>query len=585
MKIVSAAEMRDIDRVTSSKYKVPSLTLMENAGSAVAEYILQHYPDCETVGVICGKGNNGGDGFVAARHLHEAGKDVRVLLLAATKDLSGDAAKMLKKLPVKPVEVRRPADLKKIAKQVYSADLLVDALLGTGFRSPLSELYAQAIALFWKQTAPIISVDIPSGLEADAINANPSAPHVPASATITFTAAKPALVLADPGTSVVVAPIGSPEEAIASDLNLNVTTARDVALALPQRLPDSNKGMYGHVLVIGGSVGKAGAAAMAGMAALRAGAGLVTVAAPKSVVSTVASFAPELMTEPLSETAEGTISLACIEHGKLDRVLRGKTLIALGPGLSQHPETVNFIRVLVSNCRLPLVIDADGLNAFQGMAEKLNGRLLPQLVLTPHPGEMARLAGTSVAEVQADRIGVVRRFARERAAIVVLKGHRTLTALPDGRVWVNSTGNPALAKGGTGDILTGIIAGLMAQQAPHHAGLSMDVTEEKGKKQTKTLLRKAQRSMKKNLAYQLTDQEAQWLAPRLENLRQLSREREALGDVLPVIAAVYLHGLAGDLARDALDERAVLATDLIAHLAGAFRETRIRAADKFVRIS
>ena len=588
MKIVSAAEMRDIDRVTTSKYKVPSLTLMENAGSAVAEYILRNYPQCNSVGVICGKGNNGGDGFVAARRLHEAGKNVRVLLLAAAKDIGGDAARMLKKLPVKPLEVRSRADLKKIAKPVYASDVLVDALLGTGYRPPLSELYAEAIALFWQRPGPIVSVDIPSGLEADGSDVHAfAAPHVPASATVTFTAAKPTLVLhADANLGpVVVAPIGSPEEAITSDLNLNVTTARDVALALPPRLPDSNKGMYGHVLVIGGSVGKAGAAAMAGMAALRAGAGLVTVAAPKSVLPTIASFAPELMTEPLAETAEGTISLACIESGKLERIMRGKTLIALGPGLSQHPETANFIRVLVSNCRLPLVIDADGLNAFQGMAEKLNGRLLPQLVLTPHPGEMARLLGSTAAEVQSDRIGIARRFAHERAAIVVLKGHRTLIAHPDGRVWVNSSGNPALAKGGTGDVLTGIIAGLMAQQPPHRAGLTMDVTQEKEKKRTKTLLQKAQRSMKRNLAYQLTDEEAQWLAPRFENLRQFSHEGKALDDILPVIAAVYLHGLAGDLARDALDERAVLATDLVAHLPYAFREARARAADKFVRIS
>ena len=203
MKIVSAAEMRDIDRVTCSKYKVPSLTLMENAGSAVAEYILQHYPHCNSVGVICGKGNNGGDGFVAARRLHETGKSVRVLLLAASKDLSGDAAKMLKRLPVKPLEVRTRAELKKLATQVYAADVLVDALLGTGFRPPLSELYAEAIALFWKQPVPIVSVDIPSGLEADATEDHShSAPHVPASATVTFTAAKPTLVLrADPNAS------------------------------------------------------------------------------------------------------------------------------------------------------------------------------------------------------------------------------------------------------------------------------------------------------------------------------------------------------------------------------------------------
>src|SRR5436853_1585120 len=196
MKIVSAAEMREIDRATSERFGVPSLTLMENAGAAVARFALKFYPQAKSFGVICGKGNNGGDGFVAARRLHEAGKNVRVLLLAAAKDIGGDAARMLKKLPVKPLEVRSRADLKKIAKPVYASDVLVDALLGTGFRPPLTELYAEAIALFWKQPRPIVSVDIPSGLEADGSDVHAfAAPHVPASATVTFTAAKPTLVL------------------------------------------------------------------------------------------------------------------------------------------------------------------------------------------------------------------------------------------------------------------------------------------------------------------------------------------------------------------------------------------------------
>jgi len=582
MLIVSAAEMREIDRITSSRYRVPSLTLMENAGTAVADYVLQQYPYFLTIGVVCGKGNNGGDGLVAARRLQAAGKQVSILLLADPRELKGDPAAMytrLAKVQLQAVIARKKSDLKRaLARQVYQSDLLVDALLGTGFQPPLKDLYAEAIRLLWKSERPVVAVDIPSGLVADEVSPK-TAIHASAVATVSFTAAKPALAMSSEisAGAVVIAQIGSPREAITSKLKLSVTTAEEAAWTLRPRIPNSNKGSYGHVLVIGGSRGKAGAAAMAGLAALRAGAGLVTVAVPASALSTVAASAPELMTEPLEETPLGTISLKAIEQGTLERILLGKTVIALGPGISQHPETADFIRVLLSNCRLPLVLDADGLNAFRGIASKLDGRLLPQLVLTPHPGEMARLLGCTVEEVQSDRLAAARRFAQEHGSILVLKGHKTLTAIPDGRVWVNFTGGPAMAKGGSGDVLTGIIAAMLAQShAQEGAGLDIALGGEQKHARALAHRRRGEK---------LSGSEAQWLARWMKKLGLVAQEFESLRRVLPVASGVYLHGLAGDLAAAALDESCVLATDIIRHLPQAFRTARESAGDHFVRIA
>ncbi|HTM88012.1 MAG TPA: NAD(P)H-hydrate epimerase, partial [Terriglobales bacterium] len=280
MKIVTAAEMRAIDRATCERLGVPSLLLMENAGTAVADFVLGDYPGARRVGVVCGKGNNGGDGFVAARKLAEAGREVRLLLLCDPGELRGDADTMFRKLPLKPVLARTSEEFKAPAAQaVFDCDLLLDAVLGTGFRPPVTGLYGEVIQHFTQARVPIVAVDIPSGLDADAMDGASAGPVVPACATVTFTAPRPAHVFSPLVMGqVVIAPIGSPEEAIQSSLNLELITPRDIAEMAAPRPRDSNKGMYGHVLVIGGSLGKAGAAGMAGMAALRAGAGLVTVA-------------------------------------------------------------------------------------------------------------------------------------------------------------------------------------------------------------------------------------------------------------------------------------------------------------------
>lgn len=520
MKITTAAEMREIDRATTERFGVHSLTLMENAGDAVAAFARKHFPEASRIAVICGKGNNGGDGFVAARQLHKAGKVVEVLLLAEPAELRGDAAKMFARLPIRPVVIRNEQELRiEAARGLANADLIVDAVLGTGVRPPVTGLYAKAIEAINLTTAKVLAVDIPSGADSDAMA--PQAGTVArADAIVTFTAPRPAHLFGDlTAGPIVVAPIGSPPEAIHSSLNLFAITAADVAPLLAPRSPDANKGKFGHVLVVGGSFGKSGAPAMAGLGALRAGAGLVTVATPHTALPMVAAHAPELMTEPLSETVAGELGRLAL--GDLPDVMKGKTLLAIGPGLGRNIETVELVQSVVRSSEIATVIDADGLNAFEGMAEYLNGAKRT-LVLTPHPGEMARLNQTSVTDVQRDRVGVARSFAREHSCILVLKGHRTVVALPDGKVWVNPTGNPGMATGGTGDILTGLISGFLAQFP---------------------------------------------------------------GSVeLAVCAAVYLHGMAGDLARDELGELSVIATDLLHYSPAAMKRAGQWSRQELVRI-
>src|SRR5438034_6089205 len=451
MKIVTAAEMREIDRATSERFGVHSLTLMENAGASVADFVLSHYSSARRIVVIGGRGNNGGDGVVAARRLHQRGKHVQVVLLADPAELRGDAREMFSKVPVPVMAVHSSEEWKTERVQLtLHADLYVDAILGTGFKPPVSGLYAEAIATLNASKPPVVAVDIPSGADAHVMGHQTGA-VARANAIVTFTVPRPAHVfgeLTDGPTYV--APIGSPDEAITSSLGLNVITAKDIAPLVAPRVPDAHKGSFGHVLILGGSVGKAGAAAMAGMAALRAGAGLSTVATAKSVLPTVAGLHPELMTEPLPETEAGTIATSA--GARLDEIAKGKTVVAIGPGISRYPETAALVRTFVGKGQVPIVIDADGLNAFEGRADELNGKGR-SLVVTPHPGEMARLVGCTIADIQNDRLGIARKFAREHDLIVVLKGHRTLVVRPDGEAWLNTTGNPGMSTGGTGDIL------------------------------------------------------------------------------------------------------------------------------------
>ncbi len=522
MKIVTAEEMREIDRVTIERYGVPSLTLMENAGSAVAEFIRERFPHALRIAVICGKGNNGGDGFVAARHLHLAGKVVEVFLLANAKDLRGDAAEMFARLPVPAVEARSEEQVHAEFERSFAhADLLVDAVLGTGFKPPVTGLYAAAIQSMNAVGVPVVAVDLPSGADADSLHPQSGDTIARAAWTVTFTAPKPVHVFSDliEKTTVVV-PIGTPPEAIQSDLGLHVATTDNFAKFLGNRPLDSNKGMYGHALILAGSFGKSGAAAMAGMACLRAGAGLVSVATPKSVLTSVASYAAEIMTEPLAESEAGTVAKAALEHW--DELTKKMTVLAIGPGLTQHPETVAFVREALRRTTIPVVIDADGLNALADNTEILT-KLKARTIITPHPGEMARLCGTDIRTVQADRIRIAREFASSHNTIVVLKGYKTVIASPAGDTWINCTGNPGMATGGTGDVLTGITAGLLAQHPQE--------------------------------------------------------------PLLCAIAAVYLHGVAGDVARRYMGEISLMATDLIHALPDAFRRAKKSLQKRWVTLN
>lgn len=520
MKILTAQEMEATDRRTAGEFGVSLETLMENAGSAVAAFCMQRYGAMSPVVVLCGKGNNGGDGLVAARALAQAGQTVRVVLLGGMTEVKGEAAVALKRLRTKVSnvivdEAADDAGLKACATVIESAGLLIDAVLGTGFKPPLRGLAVSLRDMVEGLETPMVAVDLPSGWDANSMEQTAEG-SFRADAVVTFTAPKVAHVFGhltrnekNGGTfgPVVVAGIGSPESAVVSASGLRWAGMSKV-LAESARDVNSNKGKFGHVLVVGGSYGKAGAPAMASLACLRSGAGLVTAAVPKSIVDTVTRIAPELMMVPLAEGNKGAVSFKNLDGAKLDALMAKITVVAVGPGLSTEGDASAFARQVVEKTTVPVVVDADALNAFAGKAHLLNGsgRVM---VLTPHPGEMARLAGLTVKEVEADRVGLARRFATRHKLTLVLKGWRTLVAHPDGSIAVNTSGNPAMAKGGSGDILTGIVAALLAQFP---------------------------------------------------------------GDVArSVETAVYLHGLAGDFAAHAMDEHTVLATDTVTHLSDSFR--------------
>lgn len=573
MKIVTAEEMRAIDRATVEKLGIPSLTLMENAGTAVAEFAQKHF-DFNSVCAVCGKGNNGGDGFVAARKLHEAGKKISVIVLAGSAaDLRGDALEMFKKLPVPALWVAEEKYFSKPEiEQAFQSDLILDAILGTGFKPPLKGIAEQTIVRINKASGWVLAVDVPSGVDADADkNLFDHSSFVHADAIVSFTAAKPALVFADlTDGPIAVANIGSPAKLVGqhASLHQDVVTSVDVQALAWRRRPDAHKGEFGHVLVIGGSMGKSGAAAMAGLAALRAGAGLVTVASPKSVQTAVAASAPELMTEPLEETAEGTVSLLAL--ARREQLLKGKTVVALGPGLSQNEETAEFIRDFVGICTTSLVIDADGINAFAGHGEEIQPDAddYSFRVLTPHPGEMSRLIGSPVEAIQASRIAAARRAAELTRACIVLKGRRTVIASPHGHVWINLTGNPGMAKGGSGDVLTGVVAAILAQRPLQGVTVGWRPGDDPEGKQIKELVKKSADPGMAHVAEQ--------------KMAVKVREARHLMAALGVARAVYLHGLAGDIAASLYGQQSMIATDMINCLGEAFAICEEEALSKFV---
>jgi NAD(P)H-hydrate epimerase len=564
MKIVTAEEMRAIDRATTEKYGVPSLTLMENAGTAVAELAQKHF-DFQSVCAVCGRGNNGGDGFVAARKLHAAGKEVSVIVLAkSAKELRGDAAEMFKKLPMSALWVADEKDFSKPEiEQALKSDLILDAILGTGFKPPLKGLGRVAVEVINQRDSSVLSIDIPSGAYSDSfLPAKAQGLMAKSDGVITFSAPKPVHVFGGVTDGpIAVAQIGSPDDLIdgTSKLAIQVGDLRYLGLVYAPRPAEAHKGDFGHILVVGGSVGKAGAAAMAGMAALRSGAGLVTVACPGSVQPTVASFAPEIMTEALPETLAGTLALEALEH--IEKLLPRKDVVVLGPGLSRNAETDQLIRQMLPKLvpEAKIVLDADGLNAFAGHAEELHAHCL--LILTPHPGEMSRLTGIPASESQNERLKIARQVAKDHGAIVVLKGHRTVTASPSGEVWINMTGNPGMAKGGSGDVLSGIIATCHTQM---QGGFMMRRSAEMGNR-IKDLMRRRDEG----------DSAAE------RELEEFSRNNIFDMFALITAAAVCLHGCAGDMARDLYGEASMVATDIIECIGKAISLSQQATREKF----
>lgn len=504
MRILSAEAMREVDRCAIEELGIPSLVLMENAAIGVVDAIGEVYEEAESAAIFCGPGNNGGDGLAIARHLAVRGYDVQVFLVAGRRGMRGDAEVQLgicRRQGLAIQEVKDEDGVVEALEEAREADLIVDALFGTGLSKPLEGMLADLVQGLNDLPVPRVAVDLPSGLNGS--SAHPLGPHVEADLTVTFAAPKIAHVFPPASDSVgelVVTDLGIPpelvEEAEEEGGPLHLLVGEELSGLVLERDPGTHKGDYGHALILAGSPGKAGAAILAARAAVRSGAGLVTAAVPEPILDVVDLGSIESMTLPLRS---------------LDQVLEaveGKSVLAMGPGLGQERETVEAIRRIALEVPLPLVLDADGINAFGGRAADLAGRSA-ETVLTPHPGELGRLLGIPTSEVQDDRLAAARRAAVEAEAVVVLKGHRTLVATPGGEVHVNPTGNPGMASGGTGDVLTGLIAGLLAQ---------------------------------------------------------------GLGALDAARLGVYLHGLAGDLAAARTGESALAAGDLLTYLPAAFLE-------------
>ena len=478
MRVLNAAQMREADRRTIEDIGIPSLVLMENAGRQVVAAMEAIHSDLSErqVAVLCGRGNNGGDGFVVARTLMQRGVDVSVFLIGRVSDVRGDARTNLEALGhlgISVVEIGDGQAWELHLSEIRDCNLIVDAIFGTGLNAPVSGLIESVITDVNASGIPIVAIDLPSGLSAD--SCDPIGESIEAGTTVTLAAPKLPLVLPPAETragDIVIADIGIPSEVLDSvdGPRIELLTRSSAREHLSPRTPDSHKGDYGHVLIVAGSRGKTGAAHLAGMGALRSGAGLVTIATAASCQDVVAVMAPEYMTVGLRETEAG------LDPEGVDQLLElARDVVAIGPGLGQAPGTQSFIRALVDRATMPLVVDADGLNTFSGDPDRLMGREGRDVIITPHPGEMARLVGMSTDEVQASRLEIARNFAVSHHLYVVLKGHRTLVTTPEGKVFINPTGNPGMSTGGTGDVLTGMIAAWLAQLLDAEAACKLAV--------------------------------------------------------------------------------------------------------------
>lgn len=470
MLVVTAQEMRELDRKTIEEVGISGLMLMENAGRQVAERAARMLEERggRVVAILAGKGNNGGDGLVAARHLFNKGYEVRVCLLVDPGHVTGDARVNLeiwRRMGQEVYQADGANGAQRVKVALLGTDVVVDAIYGTGFRGRPPAEVGRIMEVVNRSGKPVVAVDVPSGVEAS--SGRVAGPAIRAACTVTFGLPKLGLYLL-PGAryagEIHVADISIPRSVVtAASIRRHVLTKELVASWLTPRDLEAHKGNFGRVLVIGGSRTMIGAACLAAYAALRTGAGLVYLAVPEGMQRVAAAKLDEVITIPLPETTGGSLSrearVALEEHlGRAD-------VVALGPGLSTHEETVALVRELVREVACPLVLDADGLNALAGATEVLARRAAPT-VLTPHPGEMARLLDCSTAEVQADRLATAEKAAAAWNAVVLLKGARTIVTGPGGETYINPTGNPGMATAGSGDVLTGIIAALIAQGLP-----------------------------------------------------------------------------------------------------------------------
>jgi hydroxyethylthiazole kinase-like uncharacterized protein yjeF len=513
--IVSANEMRWCDEVTIHKHGVPSLLLMENAGRAVAETVVLEFgpPERKRILIFCGKGNNGGDGFVAARHLLNAGASVTVVLLSTARALKGDARTNYDNLTRLKQREAGQLSVKKftrpLLKTLHKQDLVIDAIFGTGFSGEVREPFLAAILWINRQRVPVLSVDIPSGVDGTTgvvVNA-----AVKARCTVTFGLVKTGL-LCNQGQDHVgtlrTIDIGIPGNVSRSkSLKTFLVEQEDVHRVLPQRSSTANKYSVGKVFVLAGAKGYTGAAYLCAMAALRAGAGAVMLGVPEAVYAVVARRLAEAIVKPLPSTKDGTIARDAL--GEIYEKLSWADVAVLGPGLSTNPETQEVIATILRKHPGKLVIDADALRGVADLGLEQLGKLKGKYILTPHTGEYSRIIGVPAKEIEEKRIEMARAGSSKGKATIVLKGGPTATGIADGTVYLNSTGNPGMATVGSGDVLAGIIAALWAQGIPQDAA-----------------------------AY----------------------------------AGVFLHGLAGDIARDILGERSIIARDLISHLPAAIKK-------------
>lgn len=466
MNILTSQQMREADAYAIDELKVPSIQLMENAAAQVVRVVRKRHPSAKSVLVVCGKGNNGGDGLAVARLLQQSGWQARAILLDRTADLKADPMANWKRAVEAGVACSENAGGPALARYISECDLVIDALFGTGLVNPLEGRYAEAVEIMNRSGCEIGSIDVPSGLSSD--SGEIIGPAVRAAWTVALAALKYCHVL-EPALEYC-GTVHSAEIGIPTHSDFTLLRCSEAAAGIPRRAAASHKGTFGHAVIVAGSTGKSGAAYMAGKSALRAGAGLVTVVSPSRVQPAIAALGPEIMTLPATGN-ENFLSAECVTE--LLHFLEDKQAIAVGPGIGLNDDTREALRKLMARCRLPAVLDADALNLVASDPWMLSQRKPETTVLTPHPGEMARLLKTDTASVQKTRLQSARKLAADSQCIVVLKGYRTIIAAPSGRAFLVPTGCQALASAGTGDVLTGAIASLMAQRiTPLQASLT-----------------------------------------------------------------------------------------------------------------